>query len=396
MEKPAPCRPSVAATLEHDLDTISKQLRGVEAQVAAKCAELESLSKQERAGLAARVSQQRKALRALGSELSDAIAARAAARTAGSSDSEERARYIAAIERAKSGAAKELVRLLKARHFAGFAEDMVVGDVGRVFLGVRDVWLEGLHASVTLRATPSPVPRLVVELSAPEESAGGNAQGGGGSGALLSVHVGAVRVWGDKGSRVPTMNRGGGKGAAIQLHVRVAAEFVFASDGQEAEGAGKGAAGDVAAVDGGEAGGRTAAEAEAEAAERAEAAEEAELIKASIKLREEMPGEEEEDGDDNDEGDEGGATDAHDLASMLVRGESARVALDETVDGSSRSARGGGVTDTREWRLARLELELKEFAAPFLSKGAATTLLRVLKPTLSSVLCRTLPRELGR
>ena len=94
-------------------------------------------------------------------------------------------------------------------------------DVGGAFVGVRDVWLEALHASAWLKVASTSTRSLVRELGAPEGD-------GSGAGAVLSVHLGAVRVWGDKGSRLPTMNVR--KGASIQLRARVLLELSYAQN----------------------------------------------------------------------------------------------------------------------------------------------------------------------
>ena len=195
--------------MQDELGTIGAQIRGLEREVAARLAKLDQLGRDERAELAARVKCQRQELKTLRVQLNGAVATRDAIGKA-------------EIEKALEKAELEKTRTIKALHFPGFLADHVVGEGGGAFLGVRDVWLEALHASAQLSITPAPVPALRLELGAPEQAF---ADGSAADGAVLSLHLGGLRVWGDSGSRVPTLNVR--KGATISLRVRVSAEASF-------------------------------------------------------------------------------------------------------------------------------------------------------------------------
>ena len=191
---------------DDDLATVSAQIRGVEQEVAKRLGNLERLSKDEKAELTAQVKRQRATLKAL----KTSKAARAA------------------IEKAEAAASEEHVSTLKALHFPGFAPDNVVGEPGAAFVGMRDVWLETLHASAKIHLTSTPWPTLELELGAPTGDAS-DSDGG----AVLSAHVGTLRVWGDVGSRIPTLNVR--KGARVQMRARVIAEVAYVTKDQAKE-----------------------------------------------------------------------------------------------------------------------------------------------------------------
>ena len=177
---------------DSDLDQLAARIRGVEAEIAARCAALENLSKPVKVDLTQRIKHQRQGLATLSSQ------------DVGKGVTER--------------AEEELVALIKKLHFAGFARKMVIGRPGGVFVGVRDVWLEALHAHCTLRVSHgTEYPSIVLELDAPRRGAT--------DGAVLSAHIGALRVWGDAGTRVPTINIR--KGARVQLRVKMVAELSF-------------------------------------------------------------------------------------------------------------------------------------------------------------------------
>lgn len=152
--------------VEDELSEVAALIRGVELEVAARCEARDALDKTQKTRLQSQVKAQRLAVQGLRKGLRAAMG-----RAAASADSRQTLaaarRDIAAIETALTAANEELARLLKALHFPGFAADHVIGEAGGAFVGVRDVWLERVHASASIRVSPSAQPTLSFELGAP-------------------------------------------------------------------------------------------------------------------------------------------------------------------------------------------------------------------------------------
>ena len=106
------------------MEHIAAQIRGVEAEVAARCAALERLSKAEETELSVRVKRQRETIKRQREQLGAAVAA---AKGASEAEAAAARAHVASIERSAAAASEELVLLLKKQHFPGFASDMVVG-----------------------------------------------------------------------------------------------------------------------------------------------------------------------------------------------------------------------------------------------------------------------------